>query len=383
MIDLKVLHNLFNESLLITIERKNSVKFKVNEKTYANLKTTLKDSFIYNDSDFEISFFDDTTDYYRDDNDILSKKNKINRNKDILLLDHNQQSVRYTFKDGKQSDNKFFITNVLAYNTLLELLKDSPITDLNITSEQKLLLFSNDYGILKIDYKSTIILELDENIDYQIQVKRFENELLKDEVLIEYIKGEVIKLLRNVSYNEQLNKLLISLDFIIDNANKEFKIYIKKFSFEKLKSQIITEKEKYFVSLREILSKIFTQIIAIPISVTVLVAAIENLNALNLIVLFLCAYFLVSLISIIVQVSYLFDLIDCNKLFIKEFKTIEKFSGIEQKDIDSERDKIIRRFILNYTILGFLFIITMILLAVAYFYGISRIESLMYNPTYL
>lgn len=376
MTNLQVLSDLTKDALSVIIERKKVVRFKLTVEKYSTLRNTLGEPFEYNDVDFEVKFTNDNIDYYRDDNDILSKKNTVDLGKDIIVLDHNNKSVSYSIEKKLQSDGKFFITNILAYRNFLNLLKLPKISDLELGSEQKILLFSENFGITKIDYKSTNQLLLDEKHNFQIEVDRFKDEIERDDILAEYVKIELIKILKNEDYNSQINKLLTSLQYIIDNANKEFRIYIKKFSFENLKSQITKEKEKYFLSLREILSKIFTQIIAIPISVTVLLFAIEKLNSAKLIYTFLGAYGIVTIFSILIQLNYFFDLRESHKQFLKDFEVIKKDSGIGESEILSDKDRIIRRFIFNYVILACLILITILLLIFSYFYGADRINNL-------
>ena len=294
-------------------------------------------------------------------------------------MNHNNKALLYKVKDKTQSDYKFFIINILAYNKFLELLETEKITDLHLTAEQKLVLISDKYGITKIDYNATINLNLDENINYFKDVEQFEKELKKDDVLIEYLKTEILIQLKNIDYSNQINILLNSLNYIIENANKEFRVYLKRFSFEELKGKVIKEKEKYFTSLRELLSKIFTQVIAIPVSVTALLIAIEKLNTILLIKLFVGAYFLVSVFALLIQINYLFDYFDLNKQFLKEFKEIKDNSGLDSNEVFTEKNKVIRRFVFGYTLLTVLILITILLVIVSYFYGENKICSLLSN----
>ena len=127
------------------------------------------------------------------------------------------------------------------------------------------------------------------------------------------------------------------------------------------------------------LSKIFTQVIAIPVSVTALLIAIEKLNTILLIKLFVGAYFLVSVFALLIQINYLFDYFDLNKQFLKEFKEIKDNSGLDSNEVFTEKNKVIRRFVFGYTLLTVLILITILLVIVSYFYGENKICSLLSN----
>lgn len=381
MLEINTLNELIFTSINVKIDRTEGVVMKFEENNYKKFKQRFvsNTNIGFNDTDKTISLTEKNKTFYIDDSDFISKKNKIPTDKDIVILNHNNKVLIYDVKEKTQSDNKYFIKNLLAYGKFRELLESEKITDLPLTAEQKLVLISDNYGINKIDYNPTINLNLDENVNYFKDVEQFENELKKDDVLVEYLKIEIIKQLKNIEYNNQINTLLNSLIYIIENANKEFRVYLKKFSFEELKIKVIEEKEKYFLSLRELLSKIFTQVIAIPVSVTALLIAIEKLDTILLIKLFVGAYLLVSVFALLIQVYYLFDYIDLNKQFLKEFKIIKADSGLDSKEVEKEKKKVIRRFLFGYALLIILIFITTSLSVVAYFYGQNKICSLLNN----
>ena len=378
MFDTNFLTELSFASIEINIDRNTDVVLKFIKQNYNLFKKKYLDSpnFNFNDTDNTISFNESNTFFYRDDEDLLSKKNKVPLDKNIFVLKHGGNTIFYNVIDNIQSDKKYFIKNIIAYNKFRQLLENEKITDLSITTEQKLMLFSDNYGIHKIDYSPTINLILDENINYLIEVERFGKELKKDIVLIEYLKTEIIKQIINADYKNQINILLNSLSYIIETANKEFRVYLKKFSFEELKTKIVLEKEKYFSSLRDLLSKIFTQIIAIPVSVTAILIAIEKLNTVLLIKFFIGTYILVSFFALIIQINYLFDYIDLNKHFLKEFKEIKNNSGLDDSEVNPEKNKVIRRFVFGYILLIMLMLITITLTVVAWYYGKNKMCEL-------
>lgn len=367
---------------------REATKFFIsNREKYNQLKSKYKDftnEFSWHDVDFTISILSNEYEIYKNDEDILKKKNQVTDKKTIVLLNHNDSLVFFDINRKNQSDSKFFISNVLAYKKFLALLKDERLTDYNSYPENKLLFISSTFGINKISYDISNDLSLDENIDFFKDVENFNDCLQKDDVFVGYLKNEIIKIIQGIDYTNQINHILKNLNFIIDNTEKEFNIYLKKFSFDELRKNLISEKDAFFSNIRDLLGKIFTQIIAIPISITAFYISLQNINRINFVYIFTAFYILITFFALTIQISYFFDNKYIHFDFKKAFRKIEAESGLDHIIIKNEKEKIHYKIIFNYVLIGILVLITITLIVVTIIFAIIKLDNLdsIYNSKF-
>lgn len=384
----EILREFYLASGNIETSIREATKFFIsNKEEYLHLKSKYEDfitDFSWHDVDCTISVLNTNYEIYKNDEDILKKKNQITDKKTIVLLNHNKSLVFFDIDTKTQNDNKFFISNILAYKKFLILLKNGKLTDYESVTENKLLFISSNFGINKISYDTSNYLTLDESKDFFKDVEKFNNCLQKDDVFVGYLKNEVIKIIQNIDYKHQIDYILKNLNFIIDNTEKEFNIYLKKFSFDELRKNLITEKDAFFSNIRDLVGKIFTQIIAIPISITAFYISLQNINRINFVYVFTAFYILITLFALTIQISYFFDNKYIQFDFKKAFKKIEAESGLDHTIIKNEKDKIHYKIIFNYVLLILLVLITIFLIIVTIIFAIVKLNSLnnIYNSKF-
>ena len=73
--------------------------------------------------------------------------------------------------------------------------------------------------------------------------------------------------------------MILNLEIILSNSKNNYEIYLSNFSVDKLLDKLKIEQSKYFSTLREILNKIFTYSITVPISISATLLGMININS--------------------------------------------------------------------------------------------------------
>ncbi len=126
---------------------------------------------------------------------------------------------------------------------------------------------------LKKDGKIEVLLpkagiDIDENINLPSSVKEFISSFEENNKHFpKFIKAELIGCLSKVEKRKRANILFMKLEEIMYLASQNFEIYIHDLSIENLKKDFIEYKNKYFIQLRDILSKLTSQLISLPIAI--------------------------------------------------------------------------------------------------------------------
>ncbi len=90
------------------------------------------------------------------------------------------------------------------------------------------------------------------------------------------------------------------------------------------KDSLYKEKEKYFLSIREIINKIFSQAVGIPISISATVFASYKVSDDNLMLLIvLLTFFIYVVFYIKIQLIYRADIGELKNDFTKDFDVIK------------------------------------------------------------
>lgn len=159
------------------------------------------------------------------------------------------------------------IENTIYYLKLLALFSDPTFCNYTDTTVQKIILTSGKKGTLVIGYPlphpaflSTYCLRKTyEKIQSRWQIKGY----------AQFLKTEIIDwATRTTVERERFPDLVKNLPHLIELTDCDFEVYISDFSFEKFKENFRAEKERYFNSIREIVSKFSTQVTSVPISIS-------------------------------------------------------------------------------------------------------------------
>ncbi len=303
--------------------------------------------------------------------------------KDIIILKfegsllHYEQNSKTTYVNKVRREDCFLISNLINYILVIEYFKSSQFADYFNGAEKEVIIYSTTKGIFKL-----LIPSVPPPLDYKVN---FENDiivLLKKLANSEYsihFKNKLFSLDKKLD-EDQIVTLINNLGNLINEAENDYQLQLKNFSFDKLKSDLQKEKEKYFSSLREILSKILGQIVGVPISIAASTFASYKIESVLILVLVLVAFFIYVVFAIYFQYIYFKDVKEIEKDFEEDFKKIKEKSGLLETDIENERLKIVRRIkAIKNTIWIFVGSISLLTLLFS-FYLIQQIKS-KFQPT--
>lgn len=139
-----------------------------------------------------------------------------------------------------------------------------------------------------------------------------------------FIKTEMISTISQVEKSKRFEVLLTTLNEIIYVASQNFEIYIHDLSLENLKKEFIEHKNKYFMQLRETLTKLTNQVLGLPVVIGISVFStykVSDSNPTLLIILgVFLLYFFYSVFLLKLQKE---DIQDVKLSFKSDFTTIE------------------------------------------------------------
>jgi hypothetical protein len=286
----------------------------------------------------------------------------------FAYFEKNQE--KFTFFDPA---NTSFVERVNAcyyYFRVLFALCEDEFCDHHNEANKQLVFYSNSNGILKLGYD----LEPDVNINYH------ESEITKFE---EYSKSSIYKtFLINTFYEVKsghdtlhIHELLDRLGFIIKIGYKNQELASKQFDFENFKKKLYKEKEKYFSTIRDVVNKIFAQIIGVPVSISASVLASYKVQADGdcvLLIFIMAAFIIYTVYFVIIQITYYSDLAEIESDFNRDFTIISTESGISASDIDYESQKINKKIRTANNLLIFLIVIVLLLSILVMFHLLNQ-----------
>ena len=253
---------------------------------------------------------------------------------------HEAESDVLLFNTNADTQFKRICSNTFNYFKLYNFLKSDEFADHHNYANSEIIIYSSAKGIFKIKYDEPPIIE--KSNDISVEVKQL-IENAKSIQLRSFFKNAIITF-SNGKGNISLNEIIIKSGDIIATTIRDFELVSKQFDFDKFKDSLYKEKEKYFLSIREIINKIFSQAVGIPISISATVFASYKVSDDNLMLLIvLLTFFIYVVFYIKIQLIYRADIGELKNDFTKDFDVIKSKSGLEPALIDSEKTKINRK----------------------------------------
>jgi len=241
---------------------------------------------------------------------------------------------------GKEPDNHFLCENTVYYLKFLELLR-SNIADYDNSPIHELIIFDTQRNLRELKYPDIPPLW---NTSTRIRTTCALELLLKEfSSSIEFqcfFKNELAAFIKNAFQDGMMKNLIDKLPALIRVVDINLRLYLNKFSFEKLENEIQKEKIKYLKSLRDILGKFISQVISIPLSISATAFATYQIKNSFILTLALFAFLIYSLYVMHIQLIYLRDVRDIEEDIEDEFDTIKKNSGLNGKPFEKEKRKL-------------------------------------------
>lgn len=230
------------------------------------------------------------------------------------------------------------ISNAIAYYRLYDFLKSPDFADHHNSADQEIIIYSSTKGILKIGYEP-IAPEFETGIADKVDRVLA---ALTDQQFRTYFKNSLFDL--SEGNHTTLNAIIIKNKMILSAAKRDLEIALRQFDFEKFRDALYSQKEKFFIDIRDLLAKIYGQIVGIPISITAAVyATYKTEHEVTVPILILISFIVYVVIYLIIQWSYYQDIKEIQTDFLRDFNIIKTQSGLPQQDINQEYDKVDRK----------------------------------------
>lgn len=292
--------------------------------------------------------------------DAFLVSNKIIATDNILILEFDRQISFINEKSyiNFNEENFFFLfSNSISYLNFLKKLKELEeeidgsfhfIDSYNRDTRKITLVSLAEKSRLNINYENSIPF-FNELIDYKIGFEKFNNCFNNDNKnLSRFLKTTTINTVINYNTSERIKLFFENLDSIVYKAKVNFEVYLNELSLDKVKKEYDDVKTKYFNNLSEVLSKLTTSILTLPIGIATLLFSIEKLKEIPIYLYLLIAIILTTslFLSSLLKINYT-DLLFTKKLLNKDYKTLIENNFFtkyeEEKNIFDEVKKRITR----------------------------------------
>jgi hypothetical protein len=243
------------------------------------------------------------------------------------------------------------INNLFRYYKLCTFLESDTFCDHYNTIREEYVFYSSSQGVIRIHYTTVAprikIADYSNGLDSLIG-------LLGDHHYKIYFVNSLFQIAQGKPVIE-LADLLAIADHLVAIIRRDYELALKQFDFEKFKDRLLKEKEKYFASIREILSKVFSQLIGIPISISATAFATYRVQHETITLVMILVGFLFYIIYYVkIQSIYRKDILDLQVDFEKDFEIIKTKSGLPADIIEQENNKVRRKLTQTKSMITFL-----------------------------
>lgn len=193
----------------------------------------------------------------------------------IVIFDFDKKLL---FKDKNEifSDKKAIFFNYRAYHNLLNLFKGFESFVEYHNQESKEFIFTsatNELGVLQVGYNP-----LEERMkdlrskDLNPFVEDLKKNFSQKEFKL-FFKERIFDSVKNIDKKDRFFEIIYSLPTLIEIAEKDYAIFLRKFDVEKIKTRFKEERNKYFENLDKNLETVTKQLTTIPLSFSATVFA--------------------------------------------------------------------------------------------------------------
>lgn len=241
--------------------------------------------------------------------------------------------------EGVVSDEqKQTFRNSIAYLKFYHFLKG--ISDYWNSANSEFVFYNSVSGIIKVKFEPAPVIDFPDEIASEIdQLQSFAGAAGITSVFVNAVfqlsmgTGEIT-----------LKQLITERKKVLDITKRDYELISKQFDFSMFKNSLYKEKESFFKEIREVVNKIFSQAIGIPISIGASVFTTYKVQGDNwVLVLVILAFLWYMAFYLRLQWIYKRDLDDVNSQFQTDFAIIASESGLPSSTIDAEKTKIENR----------------------------------------
>jgi hypothetical protein len=233
--------------------------------------------------------------------------------------------------------NNFF-QNTLYYFKLLSFLKNQEhqedhhfyfVDHFNADNRKIIFTSLKKEGKLTVGYPQEVP-DFNSQISIKSRIERFIS-CFNEKQLPKFLKAELFNILPSFKQEERLEAFIKNLDFIIEKAEQNFEIYLSELSLDNFKNQYLEFRLKYFSQFRDILSKITTQILAFPLSITASTfATYKVIDSIVLCIIIVAAFIAFSIYSLFMMNAQKEDVNEIIRLFNSDYSNFSKNNFFEK-----------------------------------------------------
>jgi len=141
-----------------------------------------------------------------------------------------------------------------------------------------------------------------------------------------FIKTELFNVLPScLEQNKRLEFFINHLPLILERAEQNFEIYLNDLTLDNFKKQYLDFRIKYFNLFRDILSKLTTQVLAFPLSISAAAFATYKVNNDEYLSYSIVAAFVIfGMYSLFMIGAYKQDIVENNNLFKREYDELNR-----------------------------------------------------------
>lgn len=253
---------------------------------------------------------------------------------DLLILNLSNDCYIYNksedccYKNFKLDKNCFLFSNTKHFFRLIKFLKQQEhqedhqfyfVDYFNKDNRRIIITSSAKQGKLTIGYEQSVpCFPLEKSIGNDID--RF-IDAFNEKQMPKFIKAELFNVLPSCPEQKKRLEFFINhLPIILERSEQNFEIYLNDLSLDNFKKQYLDFRIKYFNLFRDILSKLTTQVLAFPLSVSAAAFAtykVENNQYLSYSIV--AAFVIFGMYSLFMIGAYKQDIVENNNFFNREY----------------------------------------------------------------
>lgn len=253
---------------------------------------------------------------------------------DILILDGGQnRSVLYlkdskgTYLDFKRVTDYYIFDDAIAYFRLINFLKENEhredrhfyfVDYFNVDFRKIVFTSIKKEGKLTVGYPK-LLPDFKSSSPISLRIEHFIS-AFEEKQLPKFIKLELFNFLAIYRQEERLEAFIENLPIILEKAEQNFEIYLSDLSLDNFKSHFLEFRIKYFNQFRDIFSKLTTQILAFPLSITAAsFAAYKTIDSVLLCSFIVLAFVVFSIYSLFMLKAHKDDIVEIQNLFESDY----------------------------------------------------------------
>lgn len=246
------------------------------------------------------------------------------------------------------------IENTRYYLKFYNLFESLGISEYDSSTNHEFILVDPDKGKFLLGYP-VIPPSFQAGISLKDKYTKFEKMNDRQEFRLLF-KRKIIESLAPFEHDQRFPKFAENVETIIRDTENDYEVFLRKFNFDELKKNFRKERDEYFEQVRDIVERLLSKVVSIPISVSAAAITIYNLkddpNYLVIVIVSL-AYVAYSIFtSFLLRLLHL-DSLEINRDLNNDLQIIAKSSNIPSDILERESSKVYKKIsVLNNAIVS-------------------------------